>query len=218
MRTCKVCGKVKEDTEFYGKIYTCKRCTCAHNSRILYAKNIEKEPDLDGEIWKPYPYNSLYLVSTFGRVRGRGGRLLHPARHRQGYLWLKIGDRHILVHRLVAETFIPNPENKATVNHINANKADNRVENLEWATQTENNRHAHRLNLCPFTLERWKISTRGFKVSKRQVNAIKKKFESGMSQAELAEKYHISRAQVCRIVRGKSRVPQYHQEKYKITL
>lgn len=212
MRVCKVCGKQKEDTDFYGKTYTCKRCVCEHNSRMVRERNLKEHPDLPSEIWKPYIGDQRYSVSSLGRVRGIYSQLLSPKTHRQGYLWLRVGNKHCLVHRLVAETFIPNPENKATVNHINANKTDNRIENLEWATQTENNRHAHRLNLCPFTLKRWKISTRGFKVSKRQVNTIKKKFESGISQAELAEEYHISKSQVCRIVRGKSRNTQYHKK------
>jgi len=211
MRTCKVCGKTKEDTEFYGKTknYTCKRCVCERNSRIVYERNIIKEPSLEGEIWQAYPNNRNYLISTLGRVRGRGGRILHPAKHRQGYLWLKVGKSHCLVHRLVAETFIPNPDGKTTVNHINGNKADNRVENLEWATQSENNQHAVRLNLRPYTKKMWDRATEGYKVSKRQVTSIKELYKSGVTQSELAEVFHISRAQVCRIVNNKSRNTKY---------
>lgn len=209
MRTCKVCGKTKDDTDFYGNVYTCKRCVCERNSRIVRERNLIKDPDLEGEIWKPYPYNKIYKVSNIGRVRGRGGKILHPATHRQGYLWLKIGNRHCLVHRLVAETFIPNPDNKSTVNHINANKADNRVENLEWATQSENNRHALNLHLRYFTKRMWENCTKGYKLSKRQVDDIKSKYDNGTSQFKIAEEFHVSRAQICRIINGKSRNSKY---------
>ena len=211
MRKCKVCGKFKEDTEFYGKTknYTCKRCVCERNSRIVYERNLIKEPSLEGEIWQAYPNNRNYLISTLGRVRGRSGRILHPAKHRQGYLCLKVGRSHCLVHRLVAETFIPNPEHKATVNHINGDKSDNGVVNLEWATQQENNQHAHRTGLAVYTIRQWESATRGYKITKPQAEEIKFKFQSGKSLLELSIEYNISKAQVCRIVNGKSRNSKY---------
>ena len=118
------------------------------------------------EVWKDIPgYEGLYQVSNLGRVKGleryvdNGPRSHRPEqikkpveagsesktngqRYLQVGLWREGKGKSLLLHRLVAEAFIPNPEKKTTVNHKNGDKHDNRVENLEWSTQQENNRHA----------------------------------------------------------------------------
>lgn len=70
----------------------------------------------------------------------------------------------VRIHRLVAQYFISNPQNKPQVNHIDANKKNNHISNLEWATALENTRHAYKLNLIP-TYIRTKLNTA--KVSKK---------------------------------------------------
>lgn len=115
------------------------------------------------EIWKDIEgYEGLYQVSNLGRVKSLARittfknrdsvryeteKILTLAKHHKGYLKAQLRKEDVLkgyfIHRLVALAFIPNPENKSTVNHKDGDKSNNTVDNLEWMTNQENMKHAY---------------------------------------------------------------------------
>lgn len=103
------------------------------------------------EIWKKINGYGDYEVSNFGAIKSFkyekiNGSIMHPAPTKKGYLRIKLGDGKISktfsVHRLVCENFLPNDEDEKIINHKNGLKYDNRLENLEWVTHSENVRHS----------------------------------------------------------------------------
>lgn len=125
-----------------------------------------------GEIWKDIKgYEGLYQVSNLGNVKSlhynhtNENRLLYKDTNK-GYLRCIIKGKHYSIHRLVAQAFIPNPHNLSQVNHINGEKSDNRVENLEWVTAKENTNHALNTGL----VEMYKIKM----IDKKTCKVIKK--------------------------------------------
>lgn len=100
------------------------------------------------EVWKDIKgYEGLFQISNQGNIKKNGKKIV-PWKDNKGYLRVYLSykkEPNVKVHRLVANAFIPNPDNKPQIDHINTIKTDNRVENLRWVTNQENARNPNTL-------------------------------------------------------------------------
>ena len=105
---------------------------------------------MDEELWRDWPRDPRIKVSNKGNVVSCKRGACYPLKvshNNCGYQRVGGGASSLLVHRLVAETWLENPNHYEEVNHINGDKNDNSVENLEWTTRSQNVRHAYRTGL-----------------------------------------------------------------------
>jgi predicted XRE-type DNA-binding protein len=170
------------------------------------------EPGIDNmdEIWKDIKgYEGVYQVSNLGNIKSINYNHTGVSKNLiggiiTGYHAVNLygnGYRKFKVHRIVALHFIPNPENKPMINHINNIRTDNRVENLEWCTHQENMDHAVKMNLIkPFTSKGEKswnsFLTNDIVLKIRQVYS-----EGKLNQREIAKLFNIKYKHVNKIVR-----------------
>ncbi|HJZ23679.1 MAG TPA: NUMOD4 domain-containing protein [Candidatus Babeliales bacterium] len=170
------------------------------------------------EVWKDIiGYEGLYQVNNLGKIKTLSGFVRHNLYgkmkvnekiHKEyytsrGYVRVNLRKNNKLkthhVHRLVALSFIPNPNNKYQINHINGIKIDNKVENLEWCTNEENRIHAISNNL----IKKGELLPQ----SKLKNNDIMKIFEfrnQGKTQREIAMLFNIGQQTVSRILLRKN--------------
>ena len=133
-------------------------------------------------IWKKLTQFPIYSISNFGDVKNdRTGRIIKPHQNEK-YVGISLvnteGRKTIRLHRLIAETFIPNPENKSQVNHKDRDRLNNSISNLEWVSPRENIRH---------TLTEKVYENKNFSIE--EICQIIEKYKLGKSAAKLSIEY-----------------------------
>ena len=178
-------------------------------SRLIEMRNAEHDIlRHDPSLTKIDVYGENYYINRKGviyrasyvTVDGRyiKSKIVTQSLGKNGYYYVNLRcdgkTKLVYVHRIMAETYVDNPENKEQVNHINGDKKDNRIENLEWVTPKENTQHSIYNGMTPIGEKAHKS-----KLTLKEAVSIKL---SNRGNTELAKEYGVSRAQVYRIKKG----------------
>jgi Trp operon repressor len=168
-------------------------------------------------------YEGYYQVSNYGNVRSLDrviteqtgktqtlkGRILKPHTNSSGYYQINLNRKSIrttfAIHQLVAQAFLDNRSRKPTVNHINGIKTDNNVNNLEWATYSENLEHAYKNKLRTSVLSQ-AVGEKNYKrkLTPEQVIEIKRLLVAGnLTHREIATKFSVARSTITEIKSGR---------------
>lgn len=168
------------------------------------------------EQWKRVNgYEEYYQISNIGRVKSLSrkhwngynywyskDKILKPYLDNRGYYVVSLRKNNkrklFYIHRLVAQSFIPNLQNKPEVNHINK-KTDNTLQNLEWVTARENMKHA----FYNKRINHQGIKNGGSKLNEKQVKEIRKKYTTKDNYTKIGKKYNVSYQTISEIIRGK---------------
>ena len=193
------------------------------NKKIIFEE--VKPPNNDEEIWKDVDgFIGYYQISSFGRIRSVDryitdidgkerfykGKILNQSANSSNYKKVRFckdnEGKNLYTHRLVAEHFILNPENKPEVNHIDGNKWNNHYLNLEWVTDQENTQHAHDNNLADISgFNKHQVSQTGRQFTMSEIEEIRNEYNNGLTIKELTEKHNINyNSTTCNIVHNKT--------------
>jgi hypothetical protein len=149
-----------------------------------------------------YEVDELGQIWSLPKKTRKGVRMIKPLKHpKTGYMYVDLCNdgkvKKFTVHRLVALNLIINPEDKPQVNHINGDKTDNRVVNLEWCTRSENQKHSINIGLRSAK----GVKNSQCKLTEQDVLYIRNSKENG---SILAKKFNISHPTICDIRKGRS--------------
>jgi hypothetical protein len=169
------------------------------------------------EIWVPIKgYEDCYEISSRGRIRSYDrvvartrngprtykGQIRNSSRHSHGYrsvgLWKNGKGKQFLIHRLVAQHFIPNPDTLPDINHIDGVKTNNAWSNLQWCTKSQNTRHGYDNNLIP-SGEKHSSS----KLKEVEVCEMRRRYKQGETLTKLSHEFDIAMSHVHNIVNYK---------------